>query len=159
MIRKMKYLLSIVLLLVLFGFDACKSGNEELMQDDLLNQNTDKLISLTGTKMKEWKIESYVVNGKNLLLELDNCQIDNMDIYFADHRFESVEGPQKCQENDPYITETGHWYFNEDSTEIEVSIEKDFYILKLIEISPSKLHYISCNHTDTIEAILSPSDI
>lgn len=137
---------------------SCNSSREETLKDDLFAQEQDKMVSLTGEKMKEWKVESYVLNGVDVLSGLDACKADNLDIYFADHRFESVEGSKKCNEADPYITETGHWHFNGDSSEIEVSISKDFYILRLIEISPTKLHYLSCNHKDTVEAVLRPTN-
>lgn len=155
----MKYLFFLLVGLFVFVVFSCKSGNEESPQAEVLEHSNDIMYSLVGNKMKEWKIDSYKVNGTNILSEMDDCIIDNMDIYFADHRFESVEGSLKCKTNDPYITETGHWFFNGDSTEIEVSIDKDFYILRIIELSTLKLHYISYNHEDTIEAILSPANM
>ncbi|MCF8371603.1 MAG: hypothetical protein K9H64_08265 [Bacteroidales bacterium] len=153
-------LLSILSILILFIFIvSCKSGDEDSLKNGLLVQNHDEMFSLAGDKMKGWAIESYVYNGKDILPGLDECLADNLDVYFSDHRFESVEGNKKCNDKDPYITETGHWYFNEDSTEIEVSTSKDFYILKLIEISSDKLHYRSCTPKDTIEAVLRPANL
>ena len=90
---------------------------------------------------------------------MKDCEKDNLDIYFTDHRFESMEGKTKCKHDSPIITETGYWYFNEDTTEIEVTIGYDFYILKLIELSSDRFHYISIANTDTIEAVLSPNTI
>ncbi len=143
-----------VIIISALGFSCDFKSEENLVIVETTKHNTDKLFSLSGIKKKQWKVDTYNVNGKNLLKEMSDCQTDNLDIYFSDHRFESVEGATKCKENDPYITENGHWHFNEDSTEIEVSIEKDFYILKIIELLPSKFHYKSCNHGDTIEAVL-----
>jgi len=113
--------------------------------------------SLTACKNKEWKVESYTKNGQDVLSGLENCIKDNMDVYFCDHRFESVEGKIKCAIDDPYLKETGSWYFNDDTTEIEVTIGQEFFILKILELTDDKFHYISTNHNDTVETVLMPA--
>lgn len=150
---------SIVFLLSCIILFSCQTKQDDSLVMSDLSEAQDKVSVLAGEKSKEWEVEKYILNGKDIVPHLDNCVSDNLDIYFADHRFESVEGESKCKEDDPFITETGHWHFNEDTTEIEVSTSKDFYILKLLELSPEKFHYLSCNHIDTVEAILKPKGL
>ena len=66
-----------------------------------------------------------------------------------------IEGELKCNSEDPYLRETGFWYFNDDSTEVEVTIGTEFYILKIIELSTDKFHYIYTHHDDTTVLRLS----
>ena len=145
---------------ILFGisivFHSCKDKNIHKESQSVFSPRSNKTATLAGNKKKEWKIEKYIINGKNKLKKLKDCEKDNLDVYFTDHRFESIEGKKKCKAGDPYLTDTGYWYFNEDTTEIEVTIGYDFYILKLIELSSNKFHYISITNSDTIEAVLTP---
>ena len=152
-------LYSVLLLFLPAILVSCSTSQNENQALVPATKQLDKKAMLSGEKMKEWEIEKYILNGKNVIPSMDKCLTDNLDIYFADHRFESVEGSTKCEEDAPFITDTGHWHFNEDSTEIEVSTPHDFYILKLIEITTEKFHYFSCNHQDTVEAILRPKSI
>ena len=154
----LRYTVILVSTLVIFSlaFQSCKNKKTDKEEQAVFMPRENKTSSLAGNKKKEWKIEKYFINGENKLKKLEDCEKDNLDVYFTDHRFESVEGKKKCKPGDPYLTDTGYWYFNEDSTEIEVTIGYDFYILKLIELSSSKFHYISITKTDTIEAVLTP---
>ncbi len=138
-------------------FSSCNTGSENKSLTFSPRQN--KISILAGCKKKEWKVEKYFINGEDVLAKLKDCEKDNLDVYFTDHRGESMEGKTKCKHYSPMVTETGYWYFNEDTTEIEVTIGYDFYILKLIELSSDKFHYISITNTDTIETILSPNVI
>ena len=145
-------------IIILLLFTLISSCGEIRKDEYTTVNNFDKKVNdLTSCSNKEWKVVSHEKNGVDLLSNLDNCISDNLDIYFCDHRFESVEGNSKCKNENPYLIETGCWYFNEDTTELEVTIGKDFYILKIIELTDNKFHYISTNHDDTVETILKPA--
>jgi len=156
MITRIAFLVALIVSISLL-FSSCNSGSKK--EPAAFSPRQNKISTLAGNKKKEWKVEKYYMNGENILNKLKDCEKDNLDIYFTDHRFESMEGKTKCKHDNPEITETGYWYFNEDTTEIEVTIGYDFYILRLIELSSDKFHYISITNSDTIEAILSPNII
>lgn len=157
---KILFVHAVIIASVLFGssfvFQSCNNKKDVKQKQAVFLPRENKMSTLAGSKKKEWKIEKYYINGENKLEKLEDCEKDNLDVYFTDHRFESIEGKKKCKPSDPYLTDTGYWYFNEDTTEIEVTIGYDFYILKLIELSSDKFHYISISDSDTIEAILTP---
>ena len=149
-------IINIILIISFLTF--LTSCNEKEKQNAVkLLQGNSKIENLTGNKNKKWEIISYTKNGVNLLSKMDKCVQDNMDVYFYDHSFVSIEGELKCNSEDPYLRETGFWYFNDDSTEVEVTIGTEFYILKIIELSTDKFHYIYTNHNDTTVLRLSSS--
>ena len=104
------------------------------------------IMMLAGEKMKKWEIDTYAINGTVLDEVTEYHHSGNSNVFFTDHRLEIIR--------DDEILETGHWYFSEDSSEIEVTLGSKFYIYKLIEISSSELQYICVNRSDTIETVL-----
>lgn len=113
---------------------------------------------LAGDAYKTWAIESFTVDGIDQLKTLEPCQLDNMDVYYRNLVYESVEGDSRCKTNDPDIRRYGKWSLNADSTAIEVKLGTDLFSLQIVEITEKKLHYRSTSNNQVTEAVLVASN-
>lgn len=78
---------------------------------------------LVGT----WKVTAFTVNppidflGTPITdmynsLFFPNCSKDDLYVFKSDKSYEFNEGPSKCDDTDPQITDVGTWAFNTDET-------------------------------------------
>lgn len=113
---------------------------------------------LAGDDFKAWAVESFSINGEDKLKDMKNCQLDNIDCYYRNQIYESLEGNSRCTETDPELISRGKWTLNADSTAIEVKLGSRMYTLQIINLTKNRLHYRSVVNKQTTEAVLVATD-
>ncbi len=123
------------LLIALFSLSilsACKKDD-----DAKPKSKTDMLASAAG---KKWVMTAATFTFKagsqtqiiDALADVQNCDKDDVSIFFSNKKFEGREGATKCNTNDPDLTGEGTWTFNSAETQLTVieSGSSDTYDIK-----------------------------
>jgi len=145
-------------LLVLMLTGCSVRNNKPESPEVIREKNTSISWLLAGDVCKAWAIESFTVDGIDQLKGLEACQLDNLDVYYRNLVYESIEGNTRCKNNDPEVRRHGKWSLNADSTAIEVKLGMDLLTLQIVEITDKKLHYRSTNNNHITEAVLVASN-
>jgi hypothetical protein len=133
-------------------------NNKQEPQDLKTEKKTDIAWLLAGDVSKAWAIESFTVDGIDQLQGLAACELDNLDVYYRNLVYESIEGKLRCKTSDPEVRRHGKWSLNADSTAIDVKLGMDLFTLQIVEITEKKLHYRSNDNNRVTEAVLVASD-
>lgn len=117
-----------------------------------------KKIPVTGYTPKEaftdkyWKLETITVSpavdldmdGKpdtDMRILLEDCQMDDAEMYKSNNKVMKHEGSQKCDDEDPQESEVGTWKY--DSSTKKLTLNKNDYnkpeVLTIKEVSSGKL--------------------
>ncbi len=111
------------LLIAIFSLFTLASCNKD--KDPKATSKTDMLSSGAG---KKWKITAatftYKAGSQTLtvdaLSDLDECDKDDLKIFFANKKVETREGATKCNTNAPDLISEGTWTFNSTETQLTV---------------------------------------
>ncbi len=116
------------LLIALFSLFTLASCNKD--KDPKAASKTDMISSGAG---KKWKISSmlltYKAGGQTFTEDLmdddymDDCDKDDVLIFFSNKKLESRAGATKCNTSDPDLMGEGTWTFN--STETQITMIED----------------------------------
>jgi hypothetical protein len=122
--KKIHVLLFLVVVTVAGFLSGCKKKDDAkpLSKAELLASTTSKkwkLIALTAAT----PLGSFDLFDKNNLSQvyLEDCQKDNVYIFYADKKYEEDEGATKCDSTDPQKADSGTWSISADETKLTIS--------------------------------------
>lgn len=147
----------ISILAVITGSCKIKDRNTETVADTSARKMSMAWL-LAGDNYKAWAIESFTVNKVDQLKDLESCQLDNLDLYYRNLVFESVEGDTRCKTTDSDLRGRGKWTLNADSTGIEIKLGQQFHSLQIIELTQTRFHYKADNDGQITEAVFRSVD-
>lgn len=119
----------ILMIVAGLGLTQCNvTGNGD---DPTPNPNISKTELLAGTSSKAWVLTSSKIDGDEVIDQSFPCTRDDNMVYRTTKTYEWNEGGSKCNAKDPQVYETGTWEFNTGETEIILSKELHYKIVKL----------------------------
>lgn len=119
----------ILMIMVAMGLTQCNvTGNGD---DPTPDPSISKTELLAGTSSKAWVLTSSKIDGDEVINQALACTRDDNMVYRTAKTYEWNEGATKCRAQDPQIYETGTWEFNTGETEIILSKELHYKIIKL----------------------------
>jgi len=154
--KAIKILIFIASLAIITGSCKVKVNNQESAPVNIKTHSI--LWLLAGDSYKAWTVELFTVNGLDQLKEMKPCQQDNLDLYYRNLVYESVEGNTKCEKTDPDLRQRGKWSMNSDSTTVELKLGRQLFTIQIVELTETRFHYKVDLNGQITEAVLKSAD-
>jgi len=71
---------------------------------------------ISGIKNKSWVVFRYFVNGQDLTQFVEDCNLDNILIFYNKGGYSQLDGPEKCYDYRSDVYDCGSWSLNDSAT-------------------------------------------
>lgn len=129
--------LNLILTFFLIGCLGLLAGCKDEDNEPETDPREETLQMLRGQEGKTWTIHTVHVNGANATSLLEDCNRDDLYIFYPEGEGEVQGHENKCMENEPSTLVSGSWELHEDLETLSLNLppffEEDVEILELTD--------------------------